>query len=84
MSVKEKVEVVEDSLSYCGGLSMSDLEDGLYVCEVDLKHTTHLVMKYSGGYWGHYMAPSIVGGAEGWAVVNFDFRPVYKIDKKDE
>ena len=55
------------------------MEEGLWLCRVRLRYTSHMVLKYSLGEWWQYCPPGFVGSVEGWVGVNFEFDPIEHI-----
>lgn len=53
----------------------------LWLCRVELKFTTHMVLKFDGKEWWQYTTPNLLPNIEGWIGVNFNFEPIQKIEQ---
>lgn len=67
-------EVQQDSI---------DFKEGIYLCEVDLRFTSFMVLKYSDGFWWQYVSPNIIKNVEGWIGIDFEIKKVLRLLKEN-
>ena len=54
----------------------TEYKQGLWICEVKLKYTDRMVLRYDGVHWFQYLPQNLMPNLEGWIGVDFEFEPI--------